>query len=68
MIEAERCFQVEQGSGKRSRKIVQERRSKAYFRYCDDTGGNGNLDTLTRHLKLVVNQNKSPYLIEGWVV
>ena len=60
------------GSGKsdfkRSRKIVQELCSKAYFRYCDDTGGNGNLGTLTRHWKFVANQKESPHFVEGWVV
>ena len=52
---------------------MQERRIKAYLRYRDGTfliaeGGNGNLGTFSRHRKFVANQNKSPYLIDGWVV
>ena len=53
--------------------VMQARRIKAYSRYRDDIfftaeGGNGNLGTLSGHLKCVANQNESPYLIEGWVV
>ena len=32
------------------------------------TVANANLDTLSKHWKFVANQNKSPYLIEGWEV
>ena len=53
--------------------VMQARRTTAYSRYRDDTfitakGGNGNLGTLSGHWKCVANQNKSPYLLEGWVV
>ena len=53
--------------------VMQERRFKASFRYRDDIfivaeSGNGNVETLWRHWKFVANQNRSPYLIEGWVV
>ena len=52
--------------------VTQERRIKGHFG-CDDIftiaeGGNSNFGTLSRHLKFVANQRKSPYLIEGWVV
>ena len=52
---------------------MQERRINAYFRCRDDNftiaeGGNGNVGTLLRHWKFVANQNRSPYLIEGWAV
>ena len=33
-----------------------------------DEGGTGNIGTLSRHWMFVASQNKSPYLIEGWVV
>ena len=52
---------------------MQERRIKAFLRYRDGTfliaeGGNDNFGTLSRHRTFVANQNKSPYLIDGWVV
>ena len=51
--------------------VMQERRFKASFRYRDDifiVAECGNVGTLSRHWKFVANQNRSPYLIEGWVV
>ena len=56
-----------------NQEVMQERRIKASFRYRDDIFivaecGNGNVGTLSRHWKFVANQNRSPYLIEGWAV
>ena len=52
---------------------MHERRIKVNVRYRDGTfliaeGGNGNFGTLSRHWKFVANWNKSPYLLDGWVV
>ena len=52
---------------------MQARRIRTHSRYFDDIlttdgGGNGKLGTLSRHWMFVANQNKSPYLLEGWAV